>query len=124
MLQGDTNASLRKVFNQDLLEDIRKLRNKGNTIVLGIDAKRDVKEAELSEFLAEAKLYNLMQAKYGMHTPNTHIKGSHAVDFVFVTEDRIGQTEEIGMFPFREGINSDHRGFFININQKFFLSGE
>eukprot|EP00957_Ditylum_brightwellii_P193522 14736883-Ditylum_brightwellii.AAC.1 len=70
-MQGDTNASPRKAFNQDLLEEIRKWRNEGNTLILGIDANGDVKEAELSEFLPEAKMYNLMQAKHGMHSPNT-----------------------------------------------------
>eukprot|EP00957_Ditylum_brightwellii_P153864 11711250-Ditylum_brightwellii.AAC.1 len=123
-MQEDTNVSPWKAFNQDLLEEIRKWRNEGNTVVLGIDANRDVKEAELSEFPAEAKMYNLMQAKHGIHSPNTHIKGSHAVDFLFVTEDVIDPIEEIGMFPFGEGINSDHRGFFINIDQHFLLSGE
>eukprot|EP00957_Ditylum_brightwellii_P192216 14631424-Ditylum_brightwellii.AAC.1 len=59
-----------------------------------------------------------------MHSPNTHIKGSHAVDFIYVTEDGIDPTVKIGMLPFREGINSDHRGFFTNINQNFLLSGE
>eukprot|EP00957_Ditylum_brightwellii_P001876 144074-Ditylum_brightwellii.AAC.1 len=59
-------------------------------------------------------MYNLMQAKYGMHSPNTHIKGSHTVDFIFVTEDRIDPTKDIGMLPFREGIDSDHRGFFVS----------
>eukprot|EP00957_Ditylum_brightwellii_P000938 75491-Ditylum_brightwellii.AAC.1 len=119
-MQGDTNASPWKVFNQDLLEEIRKWRSKGNTAILGMDANGDVK----SEFLAEPKMYNLIQAKHGMHSPNTHIKGSHAVDFIFVTEDRIDPTEVIGMLPFEEGINSDHRGFFVNINQKFLLCGE
>eukprot|EP00957_Ditylum_brightwellii_P197531 15049170-Ditylum_brightwellii.AAC.1 len=73
-MQGDTNASPQKAFNQDLLEEIRKWRNKGNAFVLGIDANGDIKEAELSEFLAEEKMYNIMQAKHGIHSPNTHIK--------------------------------------------------
>eukprot|EP00957_Ditylum_brightwellii_P178519 13598535-Ditylum_brightwellii.AAC.1 len=69
-------------------------------------------------------MYNLVQAKHGMHSPNNHIKGSHVVDFIFVTEDGIDPTEEIGMLPFEEGINSDHRGIFVDTNQKFLLNGE
>eukprot|EP00957_Ditylum_brightwellii_P008235 622880-Ditylum_brightwellii.AAC.1 len=30
-MQGDTNTSPQKAFNQDLLEEIRKWRNEGNT---------------------------------------------------------------------------------------------
>eukprot|EP00957_Ditylum_brightwellii_P182208 13881347-Ditylum_brightwellii.AAC.1 len=70
----------------------RKWRNKGNTVFLRVDRNGDVKGAELSEFLAQAMMYNLMQAKHRMHNPNTHINGSHAVDFLFVIDDAIDPT--------------------------------
>eukprot|EP00957_Ditylum_brightwellii_P203023 15332897-Ditylum_brightwellii.AAC.1 len=61
-----------KAFNQDLLAEITKWRQEANTVNLGIDKNSNIDEAELSNFIAEAKLYNLMSTKHGMRAPNTH----------------------------------------------------
>eukprot|EP00957_Ditylum_brightwellii_P080980 6159891-Ditylum_brightwellii.AAC.1 len=64
-IQGDENAPPEKAFNQDLLAEITKWRQEGNTVYLGIGASSNINEAELSNFIAEAKLYDLMNTNMG-----------------------------------------------------------
>eukprot|EP00957_Ditylum_brightwellii_P179067 13640557-Ditylum_brightwellii.AAC.1 len=59
------------------------------------DANSNIDEAELSEFIAEAKLFNLMGTKDGMGSPNTHIGGLNAVNFTFGLEDAVDPTEKV-----------------------------
>eukprot|EP00957_Ditylum_brightwellii_P030993 2348640-Ditylum_brightwellii.AAC.2 len=94
-MQGDKEAKQRKAFNQGLLEEIRKWRKEGNTVFLGNDANSGIKDAELTEFIAEANLLDLMGTKYGIHLPNTHINGSHAVDFIYTMDDTIESMDKI-----------------------------
>eukprot|EP00957_Ditylum_brightwellii_P025880 1958055-Ditylum_brightwellii.AAC.1 len=88
-MQGNSDIKPRKAFNQDLLAKIKQWRQEGNTVHLGIDINSNIDKRELSKFVVETTLYDLMGAKHGKREPNMHINRSRAVDYLFQSEDAV-----------------------------------
>eukprot|EP00957_Ditylum_brightwellii_P063959 4852149-Ditylum_brightwellii.AAC.1 len=79
---------------------------------------------ELSKFVVEATLYDLVGSKHGKGALNMHINGSRAVDYLFGSEDTVDPMEKVGMLAFNAGICLDHCAFFLDINQYHLLRGD
>eukprot|EP00957_Ditylum_brightwellii_P027032 2044481-Ditylum_brightwellii.AAC.1 len=122
--KGNSKIKSRKAFNQDLLAERKGWRQEGNIVYLGIDANSNINNRELSKFVVEATLYDLVGAKHSKGVSNTHINRSRAVDSLFGSEDAVDPVEKVGMLAFNAGIDLGHHAFVLDINQHHLLRGD
>jgi hypothetical protein len=56
--------------------------------------------------------------------PNTHIRGSQRIDYIFGTTKVRDNCSKAGILPFGTGYQSDHRAIFVAINMENILSSQ
>eukprot|EP00957_Ditylum_brightwellii_P189989 14463777-Ditylum_brightwellii.AAC.1 len=66
--------------------------------------------------MAETGLCNIIGTHHGINTLNTCADGSYAIDFILGTVNIVEMIRKCGMEKFYNGIHSDHRGIFADIN--------
>jgi hypothetical protein len=54
--------------------------------------------------------------------PNTHIRGSQRIDYIFGTAKVRDNSVEAGILPFEMGYHSDHRAIFVSIQMEKILT--
>ena len=68
-------------------------------------------------------MVDIMGANHGMHSPNTYIRGTQTIDYVFGTERVNEAVIQCGMPPFNEGIVTDHRALWVDLDLPRLLHG-
>ena len=77
----DDISTPHQAFLQDLKEQIRKHKNKGNEIVIMDDFNQDItKNIGLTKLLKKEGLRDAIHSKYGGNPPQTYKWGSHPID--------------------------------------------
>eukprot|EP00978_Attheya_sp_CCMP212_P000099 scaffold186_cov32-Attheya_sp.AAC.2 len=65
--------------------------------------------------MTDTGLFDVLGALHGMDSPRTYNRGSKTIDYILGTEDIIRAVRRGGMLKFKDGIDSDHRGLWIDI---------
>jgi len=107
---------------KDLMEDIKKdIKNKNLIMVLG-DFNENVYSEELNESFTEVGLSNVIREfikeEQGVRSYN---RGTKVIDGIWVSCSLMPHVDKVGMAPFRNIINSDHRGIFMDVDLKHIL---
>ena len=107
--QNVKNPQPKQLFDHDLIELIKNWKQNQYEIILMIDANTNILDQKLQKIIRGGQLYDLMAARHGTNSPNTYIRGTHTIDFIFGTENVYNSVQYAGMLPFNAGIISDHR---------------
>lgn len=116
---GFTNPNPRKQFIDDMIEDIKKWKDKKTEIVLMLDANEAVGEEidGIAKLLEKTQLVDAHERLHGELPPmNTHISGSKRIDYTFVSPGLIPFIVRGGYLPFYHGFSTDHRAMFIDFH--------
>eukprot|EP00957_Ditylum_brightwellii_P210129 15364599-Ditylum_brightwellii.AAC.1 len=102
--QGKGKHSPHKQWDLDFIKTVIIWKSKGNTVFWMGDTSGGLEDDDLAEVLSETELYSIMGSKHS-------------------TTDALDTVDKAGMLKFNVGIDSDHRGMFIDINQQHLLCG-
>ena len=80
-----------------------------------IDANTELHHSDLRRILSRSRLKDVLGFIHGIDRPNTHIRGTEAIDFIFATEGVINAIQVGGMLSFNHVIHSDHRYLWIDL---------
>ena len=117
--QTQESPNPRQQFLQDIKTHILQLRQQNHEIILMIDANETITTQNTwTHFLQDTQLHDIMTIRHPYtQPPNTHIRGSHRIDFIVATEGILPSIQKTGILPFDQGpIHSDHRGQFLDLN--------
>jgi hypothetical protein len=120
--EGYSNPDPRKIFIQDITKTINELeQSTNNYIVLMLDANENINDSEggIRSLLRDTMLTDTFS-----HIGNlecelpTYIRGSRKIDYIFTSYSLLPYIKNVGCIPFYMYNNSDHRGMFIDIEEK------
>eukprot|EP00957_Ditylum_brightwellii_P195403 14888137-Ditylum_brightwellii.AAC.2 len=100
-----------------------KWKHESKVLVL-VDANSGVDKKDFASFISEAVLCNAVGGTHGINTHNTHAEGSKAIDFMLCSPNMLPMIKKCGMLWFYNGIYSDNRGLFCDINILHLLCGQ
>eukprot|EP00957_Ditylum_brightwellii_P022162 1672443-Ditylum_brightwellii.AAC.1 len=89
-----------------------------------VDANSSLDDKAFAPFIAKADLCNVIGTAHGIDSSNTHAEGSKATNFILCTPPLLPTIRRSGMLRFYDGIHSDHRGIYCDINILQLLQGE
>ena len=81
-----------------------------------IDANQTILDHKIQKIIRSGNLYDLLASKHGVQSPNTYIRGTQTIDYIFGTANVQNSLLHAGMLPFNHGINSDHRELWVDLN--------
>ena len=117
MNAGRGNEDPRKALLSDLLQQINKDQAEGHRIIINGDMNEDLyKVGSITQFLGQSGLYNVIQEKHEAAAPPTYDRGMKCIDLI-ATSDTIGpnQIRRCGYLSFYDGVFSDHRAAFMDL---------
>jgi hypothetical protein len=86
-----------------------------------IDGSIDGSIATYTQNCGLSNILSERHAEYGAGIPNTHLRGSKKIDFVFTTACIAPFIQSIGLLDFDFIFRTDHRTFFIDIDMDGFF---
>jgi hypothetical protein len=122
---GKKNPDPIKTFYNDLATLLLQWKLLGYKVILMMDSNKQIgdKPSKLTGILNQLKMTDLVHHRHpDLDEPNTHIRGSNRIDFIFGTPQVTKNCDKAGIVPFGYGYHSDHRAIFAVINIKKILS--
>ena len=86
-----------------------------------IYANTSTLDSKLQRIMQSGRLYDLMGAKHGLHSPNTHIRGTKTIDYMLGTQRVLNAVEKCGIRALNSDILSDHRVLWVDLNVQTIL---
>jgi hypothetical protein len=96
-------------------------------IILLIDANEEIgsKPGGISSAIARNGLYDIIANQHNTKDcPNTYIRGTKRIDYIFGTEKVMKHCQNSGVLPFCYGYPSDHRAIYIRVDMNSILKTE
>jgi hypothetical protein len=120
--KGYTNPNPRQQIIDDLIIQIKKLtKSEKDYLMIGIDANADITidKKGLQKLCKECDLVDMYESIHTEDNENfpTHINGSKRIDYILCTTNLLHHVQKVGYIPFHEGIDSDHRAVFCDIDE-------
>jgi hypothetical protein len=115
---GLKNPDPIETFYTDLDALLQEWKKLGFEIILMMDSNEPIgeKPGKLTSILSNAKLTDLVRHRHPeAQEPNTHIRGSKRIDFIFGSAKVLENCSNAGILPFGMGYHSDHRAIFATI---------
>ena len=114
--EGETKDPL-TVFDEDLSALINSWKESGDEIILGMDSNEDVRWSDFSDTLQELHMQETICMLHGNSGPATQQTNENRkpIDGIWTTINR--QPTRGGYLPFGDGISSDHRFTWIDIDR-------
>ena len=107
----DTDPNI--LFEQHLLDNIKKWRHNKERIILTIDLNEDVCSADFSSCLSDLGIYSAIRSMHGnFEVPATHQNGSKPIDDIYISSDI--RCARSGFCAFGDG-PGDHRSIFADL---------
>ena len=114
--QNVTNPHPKQQFDKDLISLLQQWRKQQFEIILMIDANDTILASRFQKILHSGELYDLLSSKHGANAPNTYLRGTNTIDYILGTKGVKYALERCGMLSFNDGILSDHRALWIDLN--------
>ena len=118
------NPNLRKACDRLLYTQLRNWLDQDFEIILMIDANEPAKTLPKG-FSGLMHSLNLHDAFLHLHpnhpTFSTYKRGTKRIDFAFLSPNLLPHLRYCGYLPYSDGLNSDHRGLFLDFNQQGLL---
>eukprot|EP00957_Ditylum_brightwellii_P177718 13537686-Ditylum_brightwellii.AAC.1 len=80
--RGVAKPDPRKQFMEDMTKEVQRMKREG-VVVLATDMNSPLLDKDVSNFLADTGLHDLIGAQHGADSPNTQITGSKTINFIF-----------------------------------------
>ncbi len=111
---GYEKSQPRIQFIQDLIDLVKTLNSTGEVIVM-LDSNAPIHETHMMNLLSQTGLYNTMEYLHNQPTPRTYLQGQNTIDHILATCNVLPAIQQAGMLAFNDGIQSDHRGLWIDL---------
>ena len=120
MDDGRSVTEPREALLRDLAAKVNQLTEKKHSVMVLGDMNDDAdKSKRLQEFLEDTSMYDAIKKKFPGSGPTTYDRGSKCIDMIAVTNDIDPKwIIKCGYLPFYEGIFSDHRGMYVDLDIK------
>ena len=119
----DLATKPRAAFNLDLTNFTTEMKNKGNEVLVLMDANTPINSAENRTFLTGAGLKDVAMTKHpGVALPRTFQAGSQCIDEAAATDEAMDWIVAFGYYPFFQHGLYDHRGSMLDLDCAKFLS--
>ena len=71
--------------------------------------------SKLRRTMDHLQMTNLHHLLHGEGCPKTYIQGSHQIDHIYGCPRVAQNTTNAGILPFKHGIDTDHRGLYVDV---------
>ena len=112
---GHENPNPRKQFIHDLIDLVQNLKQTGEVIVM-MDSNAPIQEKYMMLLLSQTGLYNTMEYVHNEPPPRTYLRGRNTIDHILATSKVLPAISQAGMLAFNDGIQSDHRGLWLDLH--------
>ena len=104
-------------FDEDLSSLIKDWKSQGEEVIVGCDCNDDVRKGSFYDSFEEISMEESICAMHGHEGPATQQSNEcrKPIDGIWTTELR--KPSHSGNFPFGDGVTSDHRLVWMDINQ-------
>ena len=124
--RGVSNVNLRTQFISDLIRLVNELQDKGQDIVLMLDANEPSGHASgVDRLLTEC---GLIDAHTKLHEitppPPTHQRGSAKIDFMLISPRLVPALRAAAILALHDGYLSDHRALVVEFDAHTMFQGE
>ena len=117
LLQDGIDDNPRHRVIHDLIKELQQAITIGcSVIVLGDMNEHICGSEQTNDKLYNVGLVNLFQERLGDNLPNTHRRGSKAIDHIYVTPNVMNHVQKAGIAPFNYGLKSDHRALLFDLD--------
>ena len=108
----------REAILQDLTKFITTLREKNHDIILLGDMNGNVDLCKrIERFLDENDLYDAIKKVHPGNGPSTYDRGQRCIDLIAISSSiHHNAIKKCGYLPFYQGIFSDHRGMYVDLD--------
>ena len=113
----DTNP--RKLFDDDIRNELEKLIGSNIKEILMIDVNENVNNGEFTKMLAQLNMENAFKRYLRIELPPIHHRGSIPISAIYVTPDIT--INGAGILSKGIGIQRDHRNMFLDISETSLL---
>ena len=103
---------------KELIRFIKKLRKQQHEVILLIDANESITDSNslIGKLLSQTQICDpIFKQHRSKNQPNTHIKGSKRIDYIFCTQHISQYISSSNILPFDFVTTTDHRALFIDI---------
>ncbi len=108
------NACPKKQILDNLHEQVEQWQSARDIVIILVDINEDVCLESISSKFQEMGLVEAITAIHGNTGPNTHNRGQHPIDGIFVPRQLV-KSVMAGYYAFGKGIPSDHQVLWIDI---------
>jgi hypothetical protein len=125
--QGIDRPEPRQQFITDIKRLLKNQKREGNKIILMMDANESMGSEKngVSSITSDCDLIDIHTARHSeAATTATYARGTRKIDFVLITPELLPLVSNSGMLPFYDGIHTDHRGMFIDLDSKATFHGK
>ena len=121
--KGIVQPDPRQRLLDDLRDRIKELQLLNHSIILMMDANESLAElGPLTSWVRDLDLQDVHATLHGIESePETYIRGSHRIDYVFVSPNLVDYVQHASIRPYAEFVNSDHRALIVDIELTGFL---
>jgi hypothetical protein len=121
-------STVRKLCLNDITETINKYKEKyvnQTHFIIMIDANESLTEdaSQIAKFIETNDLIDPTHYLHKIHCPLDTHERSHSgrcIDFIFISNGLKSKVKASGYLPFYEGLQSDHRGIFLDLKLQQF----
>ncbi|KAI2499112.1 hypothetical protein MHU86_15382 [Fragilaria crotonensis] len=114
----DALSEPRKAFKRDISELLKRIRARGDEIILVGDFNETIDEEfnGLSKIIADFHLVDLMRGRSTLPFPATYARGRRRLDYGFATFHAAIALKYAGYEAFNERFPTDHRAYFFDFD--------
>ena len=114
---GQTTEDPRAALLNDLAIQLQKDQSEGYKVIVTGDMNEDLyKYGTTTQFMEQTELYNVIKNKHEEQAPPTYDRGSKCIDLIAAAETiEPSDIKRCGYLPFYEGIFSNHRAGYMDI---------
>ena len=118
-LKGVESPEPRSQCIKDLIKTVQEWQKKKLEVIIMIDANKTI-GTEKNGIASLASTCNLtdIHAHYheGINNMATYARGTKRIDFIFTSKNLVEKTTASGFLAFYDGVETDHRGSFIDFD--------
>ena len=125
-LPQNISTNPRKYVMTEIVREIKSVIGQGTNVMVGGDFNKDLLSPEqMGSMIASIGLYNVFASRMDTNNlPRTHMRSSKAVDHIWVSKYVLDNITYAGIAPFGHTYGSDHRGMFIDLDEKMLFNPE
>ena len=120
-LENIQNSNPRQLFIDDLTQAIKEWQSDNSEVIVVLDANKQIGKptAGITSLMRDCKMIDLFHHHHGI-LPEfpTYERGTRRLDYAIGSATLLPFLTRCGYLPFFQGIQSDHRGLFLDISHE------